>query len=89
MQVKNVVLNTILKQQWNFLQFRVKYLLQSVMSYKLSCDKDFIGHQLCQLPDGVISNQTNFSYWLIRTKFIRVGLASHLNNFLPQRSLWG
>jgi hypothetical protein len=29
------------------------------LSYKLSHDKNFTGHQLCQLSDGIISSQTN------------------------------
>jgi hypothetical protein len=58
-----------------------------ILSQKRSHDKDFTGHQLCQLPDGIIANQTSFRYRLILTVFILVGLAGHLNHFLPQKSL--
>jgi hypothetical protein len=59
------------------------------LSYKLSHDKDFTGYKLYQLSDGIIFNQTSCSYQLILTIFILVELASHLSNFLIQKSLQG
>jgi hypothetical protein len=57
--------NTSCKGQ-NSVMFAIK------LSYKLSHDKDFTGHQLYQLPDGIIANQTSLVIDLILTVFILV-----------------